>query len=52
MIDQVIFSLKSIFEQLEHCYCRKKFFKIKVDKVLFEINYVARKIKWISYIVY
>ncbi|KAL5555162.1 hypothetical protein UlMin_037398 [Ulmus minor] len=52
----VICSLKSRFEQFEQyekifgCFFIKKFFKIKVDKVLFEINYVTRKIKWISYL--
>ncbi|KAL5547411.1 hypothetical protein UlMin_002642 [Ulmus minor] len=28
----------------DSCFCRKKFFKIKVDKVLFEINYVAKRL--------
>ena len=27
------------------CICRKKFFKIKINKIIFKINYVTRKIK-------
>ena len=27
---------------------KKKLFKIKIDDILFKINYVIRKIKWIS----
>ena len=26
-------------------FCKKKFFKIKINKILFKINYVTRKIK-------
>ena len=32
------------------CY-KKKFFKIKIDKIIHKINYVTRNIKWISYII-
>ena len=28
-----------------NCFRRKKFFKIKINKILFKINYVTRKIK-------
>ena len=31
------------------CFCRKKFFKIKKNKIIFKIDNVPRKIKWISY---
>ena len=27
------------------------FFKIKINKILFKINYVIRKIKWINHII-
>ena len=30
---------------------RKKFFKIKINKILFKIKYIRRKIKWISHII-
>ena len=33
------------------CFCRKKFFKIKINKIIFKIDNVLRKIKWISYVV-
>ena len=34
------------------CYNYKnKFFKIKIDKIIFKINYVIRKIKKISHII-
>ena len=56
--EQEIISLKYI-----HClqdftnntcyssFCRKKFFKIKINKIVSKINNVPRKIKWISYII-
>ncbi|CAN6719797.1 unnamed protein product [Malus baccata var. baccata] len=31
--------------------CRKKFLKIKVDQIVSSINYVTRKIEWVSYFV-
>ncbi|XP_034675331.1 uncharacterized protein LOC117906425 [Vitis riparia] len=34
------------------CFCKKKFFKIKINKILFTIYNVTRKIKWISYFIY
>ncbi|XP_075666106.1 uncharacterized protein LOC142635949 [Castanea sativa] len=27
------------------CICRKKFFKIKINKIIFEVYYVTRKVK-------
>ena len=30
------------------CVCRKKLLKIKIDQILFKIDYVTRKIKHIS----
>ena len=30
------------------CIKKKKLFKIKIDDILFKINYVIRKIKWIK----
>ena len=56
--EQEIISLKYI-----HClqdftnntcyssFCRKKFFKIKINKIIFKSDNVPRKIKWISYII-
>ena len=31
--------------------CRRKFFKIKINKIISKIDNVLRKIKWISYII-
>ena len=33
------------------CIWINKFFKIKINKILFKIYYVTRKIKWINYII-
>ena len=30
------------------CVCRKKLLKIKIDQILFKIDYVTRKIKHIN----
>ncbi|XP_020266131.1 uncharacterized protein LOC109841583 [Asparagus officinalis] len=53
IVDQAISSLKIRFEQFRHygCLCRKKLFKVKIDRILPSINYVTRKIEWLSYIV-
>ena len=32
------------------CFRRKKFFKIKINKILSKINNVSTKIKWIGFI--
>ncbi|XP_065633479.1 uncharacterized protein LOC136069175 [Quercus suber] len=47
IVDQAISSIESRFEQFQSygCICRKKFFKIKINKILFEVYYVTRKIK-------
>ncbi|KAL5555161.1 hypothetical protein UlMin_037397 [Ulmus minor] len=56
MVDQIICSLNSRFEQFEQYQkifgknCIKKFFEIKLNKILYEINYVAKKMKQISYL--
>ncbi|XP_041026960.1 uncharacterized protein LOC121267165 [Juglans microcarpa x Juglans regia] len=43
VVDQAISSIQIRFEQFEiyGCFCRKKFFKIKIDKILSKINNVA-----------
>ncbi|XP_020249208.1 zinc finger MYM-type protein 1-like [Asparagus officinalis] len=53
IVDQAISSFKSRFEQFWYygCLCRKKLFKVKIDQILSSINYVTRKIEWLSYIV-
>ncbi|RXH91140.1 hypothetical protein DVH24_020163 [Malus domestica] len=33
------------------CLCKKKFLKIKVDQIVYSINYATRKIEWVSYFV-
>ena len=32
-------------------YAEISFFKIKINKILFKINYVIRNIKWINHII-
>ena len=29
------------------CICKKNLFKIKIDKIIFKIDYFTKKIKWI-----
>ncbi|XP_020412896.1 uncharacterized protein LOC109947362 [Prunus persica] len=50
-LDQAIGSLRRRFQQYQEygCICGKKFFKIKIVKIILAINYVARKIKWTSF---
>ncbi|XP_019085392.1 PREDICTED: uncharacterized protein LOC109126343 [Camelina sativa] len=50
-MDQALYSLETRFEQFQNlcCHCWEKFFKVKVDQVIFAINYVKRKIEWTSY---
>ncbi|XP_062148082.1 uncharacterized protein LOC133857008 [Alnus glutinosa] len=40
IVDQAFSSIQSRFEQFKsyNCFCRKKFFKIKIDKILPKIN--------------
>ena len=35
-----------------NCLCRIFFFKIKIDKIIFKIDSVIIKIKWINHIIY
>ncbi|XP_019259427.1 PREDICTED: zinc finger MYM-type protein 1-like [Nicotiana attenuata] len=58
IVDQAILSLQNRFEQFEAyelpvtvASAEKKFFKIKIDKILSKINYVSREIKWISHFI-
>nr|XP_023878341.1 uncharacterized protein LOC111990789 [Quercus suber] len=46
-INQAISSIESRFKQFQSygCICRKKFFKIKINKILFKIYYIIRKMK-------
>ncbi|XP_019101093.1 PREDICTED: uncharacterized protein LOC109133016 [Camelina sativa] len=53
-MDQALCSLEERFKQFQNicCHCRKKFFKVEVDKILPSINYVTRKIKFFGYHIY
>eukprot|EP00257_Ricinus_communis_P024744 XP_025012158.1 uncharacterized protein LOC112533910 [Ricinus communis] len=45
LVDHAIFLIESRFEQFKKYgnFSRKKFFKIKINKILFMFNHVTRK---------
>ncbi|XP_028056370.1 uncharacterized protein LOC114260441 [Camellia sinensis] len=61
IIDQALSSLKSRFEQFQiyeenfGCYSglwRKKFFKVEINQILSSVNYITRKIEWVSFVIH
>ncbi|XP_065636791.1 uncharacterized protein LOC136070590 [Quercus suber] len=47
IVDRAISSIENRFEQFQifGSFCRKKFFKIKINKIISKIDNVPRKIK-------